>query len=121
MLLKVSRLGRYETRKGTQSPPNATGLPSRDTSTSDSASARDDISSTLEYKNEIFRKTVSRLEVNGKSILMGVVTFVNRYFQDTVFVIWACFEIQAASSNGFVLNSILLEIQDPEGPFVRHI
>lgn len=48
MLVNVTRFGRYDTRKGVQSPPNATGFPSNATSTKDVTSASDDMSSTLE-------------------------------------------------------------------------
>lgn len=51
MLVNVKRFGRYETRNGVQSPPNATGLPSKEISARDVASASEDMSSTLKLNS----------------------------------------------------------------------
>lgn len=63
MLLRVSKLGRCETRNGIQSPPKATGFPSSETSISETASASDDISSTLGKKQLLVKLSI--LEKNS--------------------------------------------------------
>lgn len=49
MLVSVTKFGRYDTKNGVQSPPKATGFPSRDTSVSEVTSASEDMSSTLKF------------------------------------------------------------------------
>lgn len=102
MFVSVSKFGRYETKNGVQSPPRATGFPSREISISDIASASDDTSSTLKSKRSL-RIIYKIAEVRNITNL----TFANHYCQDTTFVILACGEIPAVLSCGSFLNSVL--------------
>lgn len=68
ILLSVRILGRYETRKGVQSPPKATGFPSKDTSMRETASATDDMSSTLKIQETYLHAYTLYYSVNIHNI-----------------------------------------------------
>lgn len=82
-------LGRYETRKGVQSPPKATGFPSKDTSMRETASATDDMSSTLKIQETYLHAYTLYYSVNIHNIKKGLFpfTFVSHCYQDTISVI----------------------------------